>query len=70
MLILNPKELELAHKYYSPSETQITWAKEIISLSEEAYSLGTGVSIKNGKFVGPPMVKMAKQILDRHYNVQ
>ena len=65
MLILNPKEIPLAHQYYSPSESQIQWAKEIIMLSEEAIKEGKGVAIKDNKFIGPPMVRMANNILKK-----
>lgn len=66
MLVLNPKELPLVHKYYSPSEEEVNWAKEMLQLSEEAIALGKGVAVKNNKFIGPPMVKMAKEILSRN----
>ena len=65
MLVLNPKELPLVHQYFSPSETEITWAKEMLLLSEEAVALGKGVAVKDNKFIGPPMVKMAKDILEK-----
>lgn len=65
MLVLNPKELPLVHKYYSPSETEIAWAKEMLQLSEEAVAAGKGVAVKDNKFIGPPMVKMAKNILEK-----
>lgn len=63
MLVLNPKELPLVHQYYSPTEEEICWAKEMIDLSEEAQREGKGVAVKDNKFIGPPMVKMAKNIL-------
>lgn len=63
MLILNPKELPLCHRYYSPSETEVAWAEEMLELSKEAVALGKGVAVKDNKFIGPPMVKMAKDIL-------
>lgn len=65
MLVLNPKELPLVHQYYSPSEEQINWAKEMLELSEEAVKQGKGVAMKDNKFIGPPMVKMAKDILKK-----
>ena len=65
MLVLNPKELPLVHKYYSPSEEEILWAEEILSLYDEAELSGVGVSIKNGKFIGPPMVKKANKIIEK-----
>lgn len=66
MLVLNPKELPLVHKYYSPSEEEVKWATEMIRLSEEAEAEGKGVAVKDNKFIGPPMVKMAREILDKH----
>ncbi len=63
MLVLSPKELPLVHKYYSPSEEEVAWASEMLQLSEEAVLAGAGVAVKNGKFIGPPMVKMAKNII-------
>jgi citrate lyase subunit beta/citryl-CoA lyase len=65
MLVLNPKEIPLVHKYYSPSPEQVTWAQEMIQLSEEAILSGKGVAVRNNKFIGPPMVKMAKHILEK-----
>lgn len=63
MLILNPKELPLCHKYFSPSEEEVAWATEMLALSDEAVTAGKGVAVKDNKFIGPPMVKMAKEIL-------
>lgn len=63
MLVLNPKELPLVHQYYSPTEDEIKWANEMLYLSEEAIALGKGVAVKDDNFIGPPMVKMAKDII-------
>jgi citrate lyase subunit beta/citryl-CoA lyase len=70
MLILNPKELPLCHKYYSPSNAQIEWAKEMLQLSQEAIEDGKGVAVKDNKFIGPPMVKMAKDILEKQDKIE
>ncbi|HJV31903.1 MAG TPA: CoA ester lyase [Bacillales bacterium] len=66
MLVLNPKELPLVHKYFSPTEEEFEWATEMIYLSEEAYKTGAGVIVKDNKFIGPPMVKMAKNTLEKN----
>lgn len=63
MLVLNPKEIPLVHQYYSPNDEEIAWAEEMLQLSEEAIEQGRGVAVKDNKFIGPPMVKMAKSIL-------
>lgn len=65
MLVLNPKELPLIHKYYTPTEEEINWAIEMLTLAEEAQKEGKGVAVKDNKFIGPPMVKMAQKILEK-----
>ena len=66
MLVLNPKELPLVHKYYSPTDEEVAWAEEMIALAEEAEKEGKGVAMKDNKFIGPPMVKMARNILRKN----
>ena len=63
MLVLNPKELPLVNQYFSPSEEEVAWAKEMVQLTEEAKAEGKGVAVKDNKFIGPPMLKMAEKIL-------
>ena len=70
MSVLNPKELPIIHKYYTPTEEEVAWAKEMVELAEEAVSEGKGVAVKDGKFIGPPMVKMAKNILSKYEKIQ
>lgn len=65
MLVLNPKELPLVHRYYSPTVEEVEWATEMLALADEARKEGKGVAVKDGKFIGPPMVKMAKGILEK-----
>jgi len=65
MLVLNPKELPLVNKYYSPTKEEVEWAEEMVQLTEEAKAEGKGVAVKDGKFIGPPMLKMAKNILSK-----
>jgi len=70
MLVLNPKELQLVHQYYSPSIEEVNWAMEMLQFSKEAMVLGKGVAVKDNKFIGPPMVKMAKEILRKNEMVE
>ncbi|MDY0279823.1 MAG: CoA ester lyase [Salinivirgaceae bacterium] len=65
MLVLNPKEIPLAHQYFSPSQQQVNDAEEMLRLSSEAEKEGKGVAVMNGKFIGPPMVATAKKILKK-----
>jgi len=66
MLVLNPKELPLVHKYFSPDNKEVEDAREMLRLSDEAEKLGKGVAVMNGKFIGPPMVIMAKKVLRKN----
>ena len=63
MLVLNPKELPLVHQYFSPSKEQVEWANDILKLSEESFKEGRGVAVIDNKFIGPPMIKMANDII-------
>lgn len=65
MLALNPKELDIINKSYSPSKDELDWAEEILLKYEEAERLGQGVALVRGRFVGPPLVKKAKEILKK-----
>lgn len=69
MLVLHPKELELVHKYFSPTEEEVEAAKEMVNAFEESEKNGVGVAIVNGKFVGPPLVKNAFKVLDKHKRI-
>ena len=65
MLILHPKEISLAHQYYSPSPQEVEYARKVITLSDQFKKVGKGVAIKENEFIGPPFVKRAKKILDK-----
>lgn len=65
MLVLHPKELELVHKYFSPTSEEISHSNLILNLASAAELEGKGVAILDGKFVGPPFVTKARNILNR-----
>ncbi|MFC4221704.1 HpcH/HpaI aldolase/citrate lyase family protein [Flagellimonas marina] len=65
MLVLNPIEIPLVHKYYSPSKEEVQHSKEILISDQLARKEGVGVAIINGKFIGPPFVAKAKKILEK-----
>ena len=65
-MLVHPKEIPVCHKCFSPSEDLVKWAEEIIFLSNEAKKEGRGVAYMNDKFIGPPMLKMAQDILKKN----
>lgn len=65
MWILHPKQNKLSNTYYSPTVSEINEAYEILELSKEANNISKGVAIINGKFIGPPLVVKANNIINR-----
>ncbi len=65
MLVLHPKEIELVHQYFSPTKKEVDDANEMLQLYEKAQKESKGVAVKEGKFIGPPMVITAKKILQK-----
>jgi citrate lyase subunit beta / citryl-CoA lyase len=65
MLSLHPKELPLIHQYFSPSDEEIENAKRIIQLYNESETSGKGVALFGDELIGPPMVKDAKNLLNK-----
>lgn len=70
MLVLNPKEINLVHKYFSPSEQEYQESLEMIRISIEVEKQGKGVAIMNDKFIGPPMVNTARRVIERYESIQ
>jgi citrate lyase subunit beta/citryl-CoA lyase len=65
MSVLHPKQIELAHRYFSPSEEEYKYALELLRLNDLSIAESRGVSIKEGKFIGPPLVEQSKQIIKK-----
>jgi citrate lyase subunit beta / citryl-CoA lyase len=68
MLSLHPKELPLIHQYFSPSSEEIDNARRIIELYNESERNGKGVALFGNELIGPPMVKDAKNLLNKWIN--
>lgn len=65
MMVLNPIEISLVHKYYTPTEKEVAEAEEMLVLAEQAQKEGRGVAIMDGKFIGPPMIAKARKVLEK-----
>ena len=63
---LHPQELPVLHRIFSPTEQEVKNAREILDFSEEAQKEGKGVAMMNGRFIGPPIVTAAQQVLRKH----
>lgn len=63
MSVLHPKQIQLAHQYFSPTQSEYDKAVELLRLNEISIAESKGVSIKEGVFIGPPLVEQSKQII-------
>jgi citrate lyase subunit beta/citryl-CoA lyase len=66
MLCLHPKELDLVHKYYTPTKKEYEDAKSIVSAAKDSFAKGKGVSIVNEQLIGPPIIKNARKIIEKY----
>ncbi len=62
-LLVHPSQIEITHRYLSPSLEEIEWATNVMDIAEKALKEGYGVVRVDDKFVGPPFVKRAKKIV-------
>ena len=61
--VINPKQIDVVQKMFTPSEAEILWAEELIAQFEKASSEGSGVILFRGKMIDMPLVIQAKNIL-------
>ncbi len=55
--------LPVDYQYYTSIEEEVILAKEMVELAEEAAWEGKVVAVKDIKFIGLSMVRMAKNVL-------
>lgn len=63
MLLLHPTQIAIANAVFSPSKEEIEEAQRILAAIEESKKTGLGVTLIDGKLVGPPMQKRAMNVL-------
>lgn len=67
-LVLHPDQVEVANEQYSPSEEEIEEATEILRIADNMES--KAVDQRDGTFVGPPLIRSARQTLKRHAKIE
>lgn len=70
MSVLHPKQIDLAHQYFSPSQNEYENALKLLRLNELSLLEAKGVSIKDGVFIGPPFVEQSKQLIKKWKLIQ
>jgi citrate lyase subunit beta/citryl-CoA lyase len=69
-LCIHPKEIEIIHKHFTPTEEEYEYSKKVVSLYNKAEKEGSGVAILDGVYVAPPMVKLAEKKIEKYETYQ
>lgn len=64
-LVLHPTQIDIANEIFSPSIEEINEARRIMEAIEKSSAEGLGVTLLDGKLVGPPMRKRAVNVLKK-----
>ena len=63
--LINPRQIELLHNLFAPTQKDVDQAKRIIEAAKEAEKQGSGVVSLNGKMIDAPIIERAKLVLER-----
>lgn len=63
--LINPRQIELLHNLFAPTQKDVDQARRIIDAAEEAERNGLGVVSLNGKMIDVPIIDRAKLVLER-----
>ena len=63
--LINPRQIDLLHNAYAPTQQEVDHAKRVIEAAEEGERNGLGVVSLNGKMVDAPIINHAQMVLER-----
>lgn len=63
--IINPRQIDIVHRIYAPTEAEVEKSVRIIAAIKEAEAKGSGVISLDGKMIDKPIVDRALRILER-----
>lgn len=63
--LVNPRQIELLHNLFAPTQKDVEQAEKIIAAAEEAERNGLGVVSLNGKMIDAPIIDRARLVLER-----
>ena len=67
---IHPSQIELANEIYTPPETEVLHAKQILTALEEAASANRGAAQLNGRMIDAASAKMAENIVNLNKAIQ
>jgi citrate lyase subunit beta/citryl-CoA lyase len=63
--LINPRQIELLHNAYAPTQEEVDYAKRVVAAAQQAERDGLGVISLNGKMIDAPIVAHADRVLQR-----
>ncbi|WP_319531262.1 citrate (pro-3S)-lyase subunit beta [uncultured Cohaesibacter sp.] len=63
--LINPRQIELLHNAYAPTQEDVDYANRVVAAAEKAEAEGLGVISLNGKMIDAPIVENAKRVLSK-----
>ncbi len=63
--LINPRQIDLLHNAYAPTEEEVEHSKRVVAAAEQAERDGLGVVSLNGKMIDAPIVNHAVRVLQK-----
>ena len=61
--IISPRQVPIVHDVYTPTDEEISYARQVQEKMREAGEKGLGVAVLNGKMLDKPVLQQAEKIL-------
>jgi citrate lyase subunit beta/citryl-CoA lyase len=61
--LINPRQIELLHNAYAPTEEDVDHARRVVAAADKAAREGLGVIALNGKMIDAPIVNHARRVI-------
>ena len=63
--LINPRQIELLHNAYAPTEEEVDYANRVVAAAEKGEQGGLGVISLNGKMIDAPVIAHARRVIQR-----
>jgi citrate lyase subunit beta/citryl-CoA lyase len=61
--LINPRQIELLHNAYAPTEEEVEHARRVVAAADKAEREGLGVIALNGRMIDAPIVNHARRVI-------
>jgi citrate lyase subunit beta/citryl-CoA lyase len=60
---VHPAQIEIIHEVFTPTETELQRAADVVSAAQKARREGLGVAVVKGKMIDKPIIQRAEKII-------